>query len=262
MYTYTVSDTRGQKMAGRSRQKNWVSAALILIALCMAMPVSAQSTLKPRNFENNQRGVLYLGKAPVIDGDFSDWDGLEGSTTTVVVFSGQHKDDEGMGFFILRTDNKDLYVYVDVYDIKPNEVDLPAALAWRDDSVEFYIGTVVTPHDKYAKDDNHIRIVPVSKDDIFAFDLSVNDVGVAERCSAAVVYNPKGYTIEARIPLDLLLIKKFSINQPIRLEFQVNDAARIERDRLTHWKSPKDDPYIDPRSWGDGIVLALPADKQ
>ncbi|MBP7095967.1 MAG: hypothetical protein KBC36_07760 [Spirochaetia bacterium] len=232
-------------------------AALLLALACMlaAGPALAQS----RNFEDNGRGVLWLGAAPVIDGDFSDWEGLEGSSTETVVFAGKRTEGEGVGFFVLRSDNKDLFVYADVYDLRPNEVDLPAPIAWRDDSVEVYIGVVTARHQAYAKDDNHIRIVPVSKDDIFAFDLSVNDVGVAERCEAAVVYRDDGYTIEARIPLDLLLIKRFAEGQAIRLEFQVNDAARIERDRLTHWKSPKDDPYFDASVWGDGVVLPLPA---
>jgi hypothetical protein len=239
------------------------TAVLAVLVFLVGTGLSVQAQSRPEwvNFENNQRGVLYLGDPPVIDGDFSDWVGLQGSTTNVIVFAGQRKPDEGIGFFILRSDNKDLYIYADVHDLKPREVDLPAPIAWRDDSVEIYIGVVTAPHDRYAKDDNHIRIVPVSKQDIFAFDLSVNDVGVAERCSAAVVYKPDGYTIEARIPLELLLIKKFAINQPIRLEFQVNDAAKVERDRLTHWKSPRDDPYYDPKSWGDGVVLSLPSGK-
>ena len=229
----------------------------VLAGLCvLGSVVSAQVPV--HKFEDNKRGVLWLGEAPEIDGEFSEWEGLAGSTTEVVVFAGKHEPDESVGFFVLRTDNRDLFVYADVYDKKPNEVDLPAPIAWRDDSVEIYLGVNTSSHEGYAKDDNHIRIVPVSRDDIFAFDLSVNDIGVADRCEAAVVYRDDGYTIEARIPLDLLLIRRFRENQPIRLEFQVNDAGRIERDRLTHWKSPKDDPYFDTTVWGDGIVLPLP----
>jgi len=239
-------------------RRNWQRGALgALLTLILGVGVQAQAG--DRNFEGNKRAVLYLGGAPTIDGDFSDWSGLLGSTSSLVVFAGKHPEGEGSGFFILRSDNKDLYIYAEVYDLTPHEVDLPAPIAWRDDSVEIYLGTVTAPHEKYAKDDNHLRIVPVSKDDVFAFDLSVNDVGVAERCSAAVVYSDRGYTIEARIPLELLLIKKFTPNQTIRAEFQVNNAARIERDRLTHWKSPKDDPYFDASVWGDCLVLPLPA---
>ncbi|MBN1241157.1 MAG: hypothetical protein JXA15_00450 [Spirochaetales bacterium] len=234
------------------------AALLLALACVLSVPPAFAQT---RNFEDNRRGVLWLGPAPAIDGDFSDWDGLQGSSTETVVFAGKRTEGEGVGFFVLRSDNEDLYVYADVYDLRPNEVDLPAPIAWRDDSVEIYLGVVTSRHQAFAKDDNHIRIVPVSKDDIFAFDLSVNDVGVAERCEAAVVYREDGYSIEARIPLDLLLIKRFSEGQAIRLEFQVNDAARIERDRLTHWKSPKDDPYSDASVWGDGVVLPLPGDR-
>lgn len=236
-----------------------ITLAASLFGLSLLAASLCAQPLPSRNFEDNRRGVIYLGAAPVIDGNFSEWAGLLGSTTNVIVFAGRRTEGEGIGFFILRTDGKNLFVYADVYDLKPHEVDLPAPIAWRDDSVEVYIGTVTASHVQYAKDDNHIRIVPVSKDDIFAFDLSVNDIGVAERCSAAVVYKEKGYTIEAQIPLDLLMIKKLGLNQSVRLEFQVNDAAKIERDRLTHWKSPKDDPYSDASVWGDGIVLALPA---
>lgn len=230
-----------------------VSAAFSLVALC-AQPASFPT----RDFGDNQKAVLYLGQAPVIDGKFDDWDGLEGSTTKKVVFAGNHPEGDGVGFFILRSDNKNLYVYANVYDLTPHEVDLPAPIAWRDDSVEVYIGTMATPHATYAKDDNHIRIVPVSKEDPTAFDLSVNDVGVADQCQAAVIYRDDGYTIEASIPLELLLIKKFTVNQRIRVEFQVNNATKIERDRLTHWMSPKDDPYYDPNVWGDCVVLPLP----
>ena len=232
-----------------------LSVLIITASILTATTVCAE----PKNFENNARGVLYLGEAPKIDGNFSDWEGLEGSTTTKVVFEGQHPAGDGVGFFVLRSDNKNLFVYADVFDVTPHEVDLPAPIAWRDDSVEIYIGTRTDPHQKLEKDDNHIRIAPVSKDDITAFSLSVNDVEVTDQCEAAVVYNDKGYTIEARIPLQLLLIKKFSVNQKIRVEYQVNNAAKIERDREMHWMSPKDDPYYDASVWGDAVVLPLPS---
>jgi hypothetical protein len=232
------------------------AALLVLVAGAM---VATPAFGEHKNFENNKRGVLYLGAAPTIDGDFSDWDGLEGSSTEKIVFDGQHPADEGVGFFVLRSDGKSFFVYADVHDVTPHEVDLPAPIAWRDDSVEAYIGTSTAAHEKFEKDDNHIRIVPVSKDDKTAFSLSVNDVEVTDQCEAAVVYNDSGYAIEARIPLGLLLIKKFSPNQKIRVEYQVNDAAKIERDRETHWMSPKDDPYYDASVWGDAVVLPLPS---
>jgi hypothetical protein len=231
---------------------------LLVLALVTAALAAGPAFAEHKNFDDNRRGVLYLGSAPAIDGDFSDWEGLEGSTSDKIVFDGNHPADEGVGFFVLRSDNKSLFVYADVHDRTPHEVDLPAPIAWRDDSVEAYIGTVTARHEKFEKDDNHIRIVPVSKDDKFAFSLSVNDVEVTDQCEAAVVYNPQGYTIEARIPLGLLLIKKFSANQKLRFEFQVNDAAKIERDRETHWMSPKDDPYYDASVWGDAVALPLP----
>jgi hypothetical protein len=240
-----------------------------VIPLCMAVGALslAHAFAEPpsfsghANFEGNKRGVLYLGAAPAIDGDFSDWDGFSGSRTDQVVFAGMHSIGDGIGFFVLRSDNKSLFVYADVYDATPHEVDLPAPIAWRDDSVEIYIGASTAPHKKYEKDDNHIRIVPVSKDDPSAFSLSVNDVAVTEQCTAAVVYNDQGYTIEAQIPLGLLLIKKFSANQKIRVEFQVNNASKTERDGMSHWMSPKDDPYMDASVWGDAVVLPVPGSK-
>jgi hypothetical protein len=229
------------------------------LVICVAALAVSPAFSEHKNFEGNKKAVLYLGSAPKIDGDFSDWEGLEGSSTEKIVFDGNRPAEEGLGFFALRSDNKSLFVYADVYDTTAHEVDLPAPIAWRDDSVEVYLGANASPHEKFEKDDNHIRIVPVSRDDKFAFSLAVNDVEVTDQCTAAVVYNDHGYTIEAQIPLGLLLIKKFSPNQKLRAEFQVNDASKIERDRERHWMSPKDDPYFDASVWGDGIVLPLPA---
>ena len=80
-----------------------------------------------------------------------------------------------------------------------------------------------------------------------------------ENIKAAVVYSEHGYKVEAAIPFSLLGITKLKIGQPVRGDFQINDADNgKERSRLVLWNSVKDNPYADASVWGNGIVAALP----
>jgi hypothetical protein len=227
----------------------------VVLAFNLAAVLMAQGTL----FEGNKRGVLYLGgTAPVIDGQFEEWQGLEGSSPQTSVYGPELDPADASARFVLWTDNKKLYVFAEVSDDRPNENDFPPPIAWRNDSVELYIGANTVEHSKFQKDDSQIRIVPRSKGDTSAFGLSVNDHELPGGLSGAVVYSPTGYRMEVAIPLNFLMIKKFELGQAIRLEFQLNDADNTERDRLIHWSSPKDNTYYDPSAWGNGVVQALP----
>jgi hypothetical protein len=152
----------------------------------------------------------------------------------------------------------------EVTDSTANPNELPAPLAWRGDSVEVYIGTETAPHEHYARTDNQIRLVPASQDGPKTMTASVNDriVDTERDVKGATAWTDKGYTIEAAIPLRLLQIKGFTVGQPLRMEFQINDARTGEREALVHWSSKADNTYFYPNSWGDGVVEALPGEAQ
>ena len=205
--------------------------------------------------------LFYLSEAPVIDGSFDEWDGLVSAEPWVSVYGGGHVPDDASAVFALATDGTALYIYSDVTDDQPNENPLSPAMAWRNDSVEIFVGTETGRHQRFAYSDSQIRIVPVSRDDITAYSLAINDVDYSEQTDARVVFSENGYTIEAVIGLDLLRIERLQPGQKVRVEFQINDGDETERDRLVHWMSEKDDPWFDPSVWGDGEVVDAGGDQ-
>lgn len=209
-----------------------------------------------------QIAPVYFSKSgiPAIDGTYSEWEGLAGVNSRVMVYGGLFDPANSDGHFVVRTDGAYLYLFADIADDSANVNLLPAAQAWRGDSIEFFFGTETLYHTFYKSTDKRIRIIPKSKTNKFAFDLSVNDVSVqSDDLKAAVVFTDKGYRIEAAIPLSLLNAKALKLNQKVRMEFQINDADNgKERSRLIHWMSEKDVSYMDASTWGDGKVVALP----
>ncbi len=218
---------------------------------------------EPGVYQNNKKAVLYLGTtAPEIDGEVDDWEGLLGSSPETYAYGKPRATKDPSAVIVLRTDNKKLYIYAEVTDSVANENDLPAPLAWRNDSIEVYVGTDTSSHLRYGPSDNQIRLVPVSRSDSSLMGVSVNDrvVDTDREVVGAVVYTETGYRIEAALPLRLLRIAAFKDRQNIRVEFQINDASSGERDNLLHWKSKTDTTYYDPTAWGDGVVEAMGAE--
>ena len=211
--------------------------------------------------KDNKTGVLYLGSNPMpLDGKVNAWAGLEGTSPEQFVFGLARNPQDPSGKFVLYSDNRKVYVYIEVIDSTPNENPLPAPVAWRNDSVELYLGVDTLSHNKYLKGDSRLRLVPVSKTDPKLCSISINDRDVSKEkdVKGYVVYTEKGYRIQAAIPLRLLQISGFQVGQAIRCEFQVNDASTGERENMIHWASPKDNTYYDPSAWGNGEVLAAP----
>ncbi len=198
--------------------------------------------------------VHWFSDAPSIDGDFSEWEGLSGAVTRIVVFGVYHDPQDAEGSFVLATDGDTLFIYAEVTDDLVNSNLLPGSMAWRNDSVEVFFSTDISRHIGYRREDNQIRIVPRNPDDMFDYELAVNDITQTDKTEAAVVFTDTGYRIEAAIDLKLLRISGLSPGQRVRCEFQVNDGDDTERDRLVHWMSQKDDPWYDPSVWGNGKV--------
>lgn len=196
-----------------------------------------------------------VDKGPEIDGDFMEWQGLVGAVTKIVVLGSVHDPMDVEASFFLKTDGENLFVYVSVIDDIPNENGLSGSMAWRGDSVEVFLGTDTSTHDKFKIGDNHIRIVPKNMLDPFDYELSINDISKVEKTSAAVIFTETGYEIEASIPLKLLQIQELKEGQNLKCEFQVNDGDNAERDRLVHWMSETDNPWSNPSVWGRGIVV-------
>ncbi|MCG8451726.1 MAG: CBM9 family sugar-binding protein [Spirochaetales bacterium] len=208
---------------------------------------------------------------PIIDGNFSEWLGLDGALTRLAVYGGNHQPDDAEGFFVLRTDGTNLFVYIRVTDDLTHENYLPGSMAWRSDTPEFFFGSNTTKHKKYQRGDNQVRLVPRSKTNSTDVDIVINQRTVGAYMvqgedgaifGASAVYFDGGYEIEASIPLSLMMIESLSLNQKVRCDFQVNDADETERDRMVHWMSEKDTPWFDPSVWGNGQVVALPSERK
>lgn len=220
-------------------------------------------TAQPALYQDNKKGVLYLGStAPVIDGLGDDWQGLQGTAPRYFVYGKPQGTQDPAAVFVYRSDNRFLYVWAEVIDSTANENELPAPLAWRGDSVEVYMGIDTSNHERYVRTDNQIRLVPVSRTAEVTFGASVNDriVDTERDVKGVTVFTETGYRIEAAIPLRLLQIKEFKVGQAIRVEFQINDARTGEREALVHWSSKSDNTYFYPPAWGDGVVEALPSE--
>ncbi len=213
-----------------------------------------------------QIAPVYYSKdsVPAIDGDFGEWNDLAGVNTRVMVYGGLFDAANASGRFVLRTDGTQLYIFADITDDSANVNPLPAAQAWRGDSIEFFFGTDTMYHTFYKNTDRRVRIIPKSKANKFAFDLSINDVSVqSDEIKAAFVFSDTGYKVEASIPLSFMNIKALKNGQKVRAEFQINDADNgKERSRLIHWMSEKDVSYMDASTWGDGKVVPLPNGSQ
>ena len=205
--------------------------------------------------------VYYSGsKSPVIDGDFKEWDGLDGIHVRRMVYGGMFNPENTDGLFKVRADDSFIYLFADIIDDQPQENKFPAPQGWRDDSIEFFFGTDTGYHTFYKSSDHRVRIVPQSKTNKSAYDVSLNDVSMNGSIKAAIVYSEHGYKVEAAIPFSLMSIKKLKPKQKVRGDFQINDADDgKERARLIHWNSGKDNTYLDASSWGDGVVVDLDA---
>lgn len=199
--------------------------------------------------------LYFVDEAPVIDGSFDEWQGLDGAVTRIVVLGSVHDPADVEASFVLKTDGENLHIYASVVDDIVNENGLSGSMAWRGDSVEVFIGTNTAMHDKFGMGDNHIRIVPKNMNDPFDYELSINDISKVEKTEAVVVFTEAGYVVEASIPLALLQIKELELDQKIRCEFQVNDGDNSERDRMVHWMSETDNPWNNPSVWGNGLVV-------
>lgn len=197
---------------------------------------------------------------PSIDGNFSDWDALDGVHVRRMVYGGLFDPTNTDGEFKVRADGEYLYVFADIKDDDPQTNNFASPQAWRGDSIEFFFGTDTTPHSFYKPTDKRVRIIPKSKTNKFQFDICINDVQMKnDEIKVAVVYSEHGYKIESRIPFSLLNIKSLKPKQNVRCDFQINDAdGGKERSRLIHWNSPKDNTYLDASSWGNGKVVELP----
>lgn len=203
---------------------------------------------------------------PAIDGGFTEWTGLEGISTQLVVYGGSHVPEDAEAFFALRTDGVNLYIYCRVTDDVAHENFLPGSMAWRGDTPEIFFGVNTTKHKKYTNGDNQLRLVPRSKENIKDVDIVINqrtaysamlEAPEGALLSAAARYTDTGYEIEASIPLVFMGINSLKTGQKIRCDFQLNDADETERDRMVHWMSDKDTAWFDPSVWGNGQVLEL-----
>ena len=198
-------------------------------------------------------GRIYWLPEVKIDGDFSEWSGLETMNTANAVYGGDHDPDDSEGAFILATDGDNLFIHVVVTDDNVNLNKFHNSLAWKGDSVEIYFGTLTGFRDDYEEGDVQLRIVPRSADDPFKQDfyISYDYTGGGTPAFGAVAarIEDPGYKIEATVALEDIFNPSLNVGMLTRCEFQVNDADDIERDRLLRWSSRLDD-YYTPENWG------------
>ena len=247
-----------------------ILGGLLMTSLSSCLAINAKKIIEPPYYppeeafadagekEKNFKVYYSSSKSPVIDGEFKEWEGLDGIHVRRMVYGGMFNPENTDGFFKVRADDAYLYIYADIIDDQPQENKFPAPQGWRDDSIEFFFGTDTGYHTFYRNTDHRVRIVPQSKANKTAYDVSLNDVSMNGSIKAAIVYSETGYTIEAAVPFSLLSIKKLKPKQKVRGDFQINDADDgKERSRLIHWNSGKDNTYVDASSWGDGVVVDL-----
>jgi len=204
---------------------------------------------------------IYFSKdeLPVIDGNFDEWEGLEGIHTRTMVYGGSFNPESADGHFVYRSDGEYLYLFADITDddarINPYEI----AQAWRGDSIELFFGTDTSSHKFYKASDVRVRIASNSKTDMRDVKVSFNDVLTENPdLQVAFVFDERGYKIEAAFPLEELGGKNLKVKDKVRGDFQINDAdGGKERIRLIHWHSKADNTYMDASSWGNGKVVPL-----
>jgi len=85
---------------------------------------------QPALYQDNKKAVLYLGPTAPILGHTEDWKGLQGTSPERWTFGDFKAPRDPSAVFVLRSDNKKLYVYAEVTDAEANENELPAPLAW------------------------------------------------------------------------------------------------------------------------------------
>lgn len=205
---------------------------------------------------------VYFSKenVPTIDGNFSEWKGLEGVHTRKQVYGGAFNPVNADGLFVCRTDGDNLYLYADITDNDAGVNTYAAGQAWRGDSVEYFFGTDTSKHTSFKATDFRVRIAPRSKTDKFDVLVALNDNEIqSSDVKVAIVYDQKGYKVEGVFPLSLFGGKTLKLNQKVRADFQINDADDgKERTGLLHWNCAEDNTYANPSGWGDGKVVALP----
>lgn len=246
-------------------------AMLIPLLLSSCLTVNAKKIVEPPYVpEETEAGApavkedmsyFYYSEEdiPEIDGNFAEWEGLEGVHANQMVYGGSFNPSNADGYFIVRTDGENLYVFADITDDDPNTNNLEAAAAWRGDGIEFFFGTDTSKHTFYKDSDVRVRVIPRSKTNRFDVGVGINDAAVSsDEIKVAAVYSAKGYKVEGKFPLSLLTGKSLSLKQKVRCDFQINDADNgKERTGLLHWNSPNDNTYADPSSWGNGKVIPL-----
>lgn len=244
--------------------------SLLMLSSCLT--INAKKPIEPPYTPPKVEGVAVGEKESLskvyfstsnfvrIDGKFDEWKNLEGVHTHEQVYGGMLNPKNADGFFVARTDGENLYIYANVTDDDAgvNTYEIPQA--WRGDSVEFFFGTDTSKHNTFKDTDVRVRIVPRSKEDMFDVSIGINDMEIkSDDIQAAVVFNDKGYEVEAKFPLSLLGNKSLKNGQNLRIDYQVNDAdGGKERTGLLHWNSPNDNTYADPASWGNAKVVSLP----
>ena len=229
-------------------------------------PYVPSPALSSEKVEVEKLAKIYFGDKLFVkvDGDFSEWNNLEGVHTRQMVYGGSFDSSNADGLFKSFTDGVNLYVYAEIKDNDAGVNTYEAPQAWRGDSVEFFFGTECGKHSSYKDSDVRVRIIPHSKENNFDVGIGMNDSEVnSSDINVCCVYNDSGYQIEGVFPLSLLGGKNLKLNQKARMDFQINDADNgKERTGLLHWNSPYDNTYADPSSWGDAKVVALDSEEE
>ena len=224
-----------------------INTRMILLTLAFILAATIVSA-------QNKSTPMYWLENVEIDGEFNEWDGLEGAATQNSLY-GDHDAEDGEAVMTLATDGSNLYVYANVQDDVPTENSFHSAIAWKGDSVDVYFGPAGGRRKEYNDNDAQIRFIPRSKSDplegnvFIGYDASGGGVPLDRVARTATIYSDTGYQIEASIPLSILNIESLRVGQKTRCDFQLNDADEIERDRLVRWSSDEDD-YYTPMKWG------------
>jgi endo-1,4-beta-xylanase len=142
-------------------------------------------------------------------------------------------------------DEQNLYVLIHVLD---DELDVAAANAWEQDSVEVFLDENNAKSTFYQADDGQYRVN-------YENETSFNPAGIDEGFESAVKVDGTNYTVEIKIPFKTV---KPSVGMHIGFDVQINDGRSGSRESVAIWNDLTGQGWQDPSVYGELLLIDGP----